>query len=146
MAYCESADVQTEFKNIKFNESDSAIVTADVDEFIEQASSEMDSRLSIRFTVPVTAGPSALSLLKQLCIWLVASRIKEIVEVKEVREEVDQDVKRDTGAKARKMLDDIVSGKINLIGAALATSADGVGSYVSANNIERVFKKNEEQW
>lgn len=146
MAYCDVDAIKAEFKSITFTGSDAAVTTADVEEFITQASNEIDSRLSIRYAVPVTAGTSALSLLKQICTWIVSSRIKDITEVKEVNENADQDVKSDLGTRARKMLDQIVNGEINLIGATLASSSAGVTSYVSANNIERTFKRGEESW
>lgn len=146
MAYSDIDSVKAEFKSITFTGSDAAVTEDDVTEFITQADAEIDSRISTRYQVPVTAGASALSLLKQLSIWLVAARIKEITEVKDVREEVNQDVKSDTSARARKMLEQIAKGEINLIGATLASSDDGVKSYVSANNIERVFKKDSDQW
>lgn len=146
MAYCTEAEVTTEFKDIDFTLTGAAVVTADVTSFIAQAGAEMDSILSARYSVPVTQGASAMLLLKQICIWLVSQRIKDIVEVKNVRDESDQDVKTNVGSTARKMLAKIVSGEMKLIGADLASSAQGVKSYVSANNVDRQFKKDEEQW
>lgn len=146
MAYCVIDDVKAEFKSITFTGSDAAVTEADVTEFIVQADAEINSRIGLRYQVPVTAEATALSLLKMISIWLVSARIKEITEVKDVREEVNQDVKADSASRARKMLDQIAKGEINLIGATLASTADGVNSYVSANNVERVFKKDTDQW
>lgn len=146
MSYSEVEDIQAEFKSIKFDEDDSAVSTSSVENFIAQADAEIDARISSLYVVPVTAGPSALLLLKQLSTWLVAQRVKDIVEVKNVRAETDQDVKIDTAVRARKMLNDIALGDIKLIGATLSNSAAGVKSYVSANNISRTFKKDETQW
>lgn len=146
MAYAEVADIQTEFKDIAFDDDGSAVVTESVENFIDQAGSEIDARLSVRYIVPVTESSSALLLLKQICIWLVSERIRDITEVKNVRPESDQDVKISTAARARKMLNDIANGDIPLIGATMVTSADGVTSYVSANNIPREWKKQDTQW
>lgn len=146
MAYAEVEDIQAEFKSIKFDEDDSAVVVENVESFLAQADAEIDARISISYQVPVTGGDSALLLLKQICTWLVSQRVKDIVEVKNVRTETDQDVKIDTAARARKMLDQIADGTLPLIGATPASSAGGVKSYVSANNIPRVFKKDSEQW
>lgn len=146
MAYCEVEDIQTEFKDIKFDEDGSAVTTASVESFIDQAGSEIDARISVRYAVPVTMNDSALLLLKQICVWLVSDRIRDITEVKNVRTESDQDVKISTGGRARKMLAEIANGDIFLLGATLASTADGVSSFVSSNNIEREWKKSKVQW
>ncbi len=146
MSYAEVSDIQSEFKSINFSESDASVGTTEVEDFISQSDAEIDARISVKYSVPVTAGASALLLLKQISTWLVASRIKYILEVKNVRAEIDQDVKTDMASLARKMLDQIAAGDIPLIGATLASSDSGVKSYVSSNNIERVFYKDEDNW
>lgn len=146
MVYCEVEDIQNEFKSIAFDEDDSAVETETVEGFIDQASALMDGIISGRYAVPIVAGPSALLLLKQICTWLVSQRVKDIVEVKQVRPETDQDVKIDTAARAMKMLYDIASGKIELVGATLVGTTDAVQSFVTSNNSPRVFHKNSEDW
>ena len=146
MSYCEVEDVQKEFKSIAFDETNSAVVTDSVQEFIDQASAEMDAKLSVRYIVPVTASDSALLYLKQICIWLVSQRVKDICEIKNVRVESDQDVKVDTAARARKMLNEIVQGDVPLIGATETSSASGVQSFVSSSGFQRTWRRGEDQW
>lgn len=144
-AYCEVADVQAEFKSITF-ESDDAVKEESIETFIDQATAEIDATLSVTYVVPVTAGPSALLLLKQICTWLAAQRVKDIIEVKNARTEVEQDVRKDMAALARKMLMQIVKGDIQLMGADLAATTQMVHTFTSSNTSPRIFKKNEDQW
>lgn len=146
MSYSELSDIEGEFKQISFEESDSAVTIGQVEEFIEQADAEIDSTISVRYETPVTAGASALALLRQCSIWLVARRVKDVLEVKNVRTEVDQDVKTDTRTMALSILKRIANGEMNLVGATNATTDAGVSSGVTANNVERVFKKDTESW
>lgn len=144
MSYSDVADIQAEFRSIKIND-DSAVTEESVESFIAQADAEIDSMIGTRYAVPVS-GESALLVLKQISVWLVARRVKDVLEIKNVRPEVDQDIKTDTRSMALSMLNKIVNGEMNLIGATLANSVQGVKSGVSANNIERTFKRNTDQW
>lgn len=149
MSYCDVSDIQSEFKQISFSEDDASVTASSVEEFITQADAEIDSIISTRYETPVTssnAGASALALLKQCSVWLVSRRVKDILELKNVRTEVDQDIKTDTRAMALSILKRIANGESNLVGASLATGEAGVSSGVVANNVARVFNKDQEQW
>lgn len=146
MSYCEVDDIQSEFKAIRFDEDGCAVTEDDVESFIAQADSEIDSRISSRYAVPVTRGDSALLLLKQISTWLVTQRVKDITETKNVRPEGDQDVRTNSAAMARKMLDQIASGELVLLGAVLVGGDGGVRSLVSSNIVKRVFHKDSEDW
>lgn len=145
MAYCNNAQVASEFKEITFSTS-SSVTTADVDRFIEEADSEIDARIGTRFVVPVT-GPISLITLRQISIWLVTYRIREILRVKNPSKETEQNVRDgNMRAQALKMLDDIVKGLMTLADASLINSADGVSSYGVSAGLEHTFRKGEDSW
>ena len=147
MAYCIDTDVESEFKNIDFDTT-TLVTTADVNGFILQMSSLIDSYVGMRYVVPVTADASALALLKLYCITLVADRIKKILEVKQATNSgANQDVRGAFGTReVMKALNDIRKGDQLLTGATLLTTPGGFSSYTLSNGIEPTFKKNERQW
>lgn len=145
MGYAEVEDIQKEFKKIEFD-TDNSVQSDSVQDFIDQASAEIDSRISARYMVPVKKGEQALLYLKQICVGLVAQRVKDILQLKNVRVESDQDVKTDTAALARKLLDQIVQGDVALLGATLASSDSGVKSFVSSSHFKRTWRRGEDQW
>jgi phage gp36-like protein len=146
MAYCTREDVQAEFRGLEI-EAGSVITPAKLDAFISQASREIDGRIGVRFITPVTSGDGALEILKTICVWLVAPRVKEILEVKTASPDTSQAIRGGSTAKdARKMLDDIVEGKLLLDGASPRNAANGVSSFNVSNNQEHQFKRNEDQW
>lgn len=146
MGYCSLQDIKDEFKQLKLDSDGSAVTEEKVLRWIQQDTSYINSKISVKYQVPVTAGPDALNVLKKICIWLVSDRIKDITEVKNVRPEADQDVKASLSQKAEDMLDEIAEGDLPLLGASPVTNAGGVGSYTSRNNVPRVFKKVPDQW
>jgi len=75
--YCSVADVQKLIPATEiWDSSDSAAVPAiaDVTDWITQLSNYIDSRLSRRYTVPIT-GDISLSALRSICARLVALRV-----------------------------------------------------------------------
>lgn len=146
MGYCSLQDIKNEFKQLKLDSDGSAVNEEKVLEWIKQDSSYINSKISVKYQVPVTAGPDALNLLKKICTWLVSDRIRFVTEVKNVRPEGDQDVKTSLYEKAETLLDEIAEGDLPLIGASPVTGSGGVGSYTSSNRVPRVFKKVPDQW
>lgn len=151
-AYCLNSDVAAEFKNIDFTKSDAAVSASTVDEWISQASSEINNRLSVRYqtpfqtTDPANISSDGLSFVKQICIWLVAQRVTDALEAKTVRADVQSAVKTDTASRARKMLQDIADNNLPLLGALPKKTDDGVTSFVSTNPSVRVFRRAGDAW
>lgn len=144
MAYCVNTDVQAEFKDIDITSGTAKISSAKIDEFILQADAYINAKIGLRYIVPVT-GTLSLKLLKMLSIWLVASRVSKILQIK------NSVVENETGEKsledrALEMIDDISKGKLNLEDATLKSSGAGFSSYAQANNLGYTFKKGEDQW
>lgn len=144
MALCTVAEVASEFKAITFTSS-TTVTDTEVTRFITEAEEEINSRLNRRYVVPVTEAGSPLSfiLLRQICIWLVADRVREIMEMKMVpTPDLRQEMKAlDAGKRARAQLVEIVAGKMILRDVELATTHDGVKSFAVDEGLENHFKK-----
>lgn len=142
MAYSVAADIESEFKKLSFTTG--PVSTAEVTEFIVQADAIIDSKIGRRYVTPVTADASALSILKFISIGCVVQRVRDILEVKNISRQVDQEVKReDIGARAKKLLDQIANKLLDLPGATLVSTGDGVNSFNADNGTEYFHKKND---
>jgi len=144
MAYCTTANVQSEFKDITFSASTS-ITSTEISDFIDQADAEINGRVGLVYVTPIT-GSIALLIIKSISIGIVTQRVKDILAVKTGNPDVEQEGRTNSAIAARKMLDEIVSGKMLLTDAVKRSSGDGVKSYTSINNIEHVFEKETNQW
>ena len=148
MAYCTTDHVAGEFKGIVFN-STSTVTESEVIRFIAEAGAEINSTLSSRYSVPIT-GTESLILIRQINIMLVAQRVKDILTVKTGVTAPDQGNNQGNTIRlditARKMLQNIISEKINLTDATLLDSQSGVASYNVTNSIEPFFEKGVDQW
>lgn len=145
MAYATASDIQNEFKNIDFSVSGSSVATAEVSEFISQAEGFINAKISNKYLTPVT-GSESVKILKNICIWMVTDRVKEILKVKNVTEDTDQGVREGSLYKrAMDMLKEIASGTLPLPDATAVTTS-AMKSYASDNNLEYTFKKSTAQW
>jgi phage gp36-like protein len=143
MAYCTTDDVKAEFRSLEVSAT-TVITSTKMAEFIAQAAQEIDSRIGVKYVVPVTAA-NALTVLKQIAVWLVADRCKHILEVKLQAPDTGQSVQKNLRKDALTMLTDIIDGRILLPGAAMLNSG-GVKSINVSENQEHQFKRNEDQW
>jgi phage gp36-like protein len=147
MAYALVTDIEGEFKNIDFD-TNTLVSTADVDRFIAQADALINSYVGMRYSVPITAGTDAVSLMQMYCTVLVADRIKKILEVKQTTNSAaNQETRGAFGT--REVLAGLLAiknGDMKLDGATLLTSPGGFSSYNVANSIEPQFEKDTEQW
>lgn len=143
MAYCTSAQVTAEFRSITI--SSSGIVTSSVmSDFIAASDAEINSRLSVKYTVPIT-GTEALIVCQMISVWLVKDRILKLSQLKGVAP-TDQGEEMDYRTKALKLLDDLAMGKATLTDATLATSYDGVRSKNSEDEVDNHFDLSVAQW
>ncbi len=129
-AYFTVADVQSEFRSITFSTTTTPTL-ATVTAFVAQACVEIETKVGMKYAVPVTAA-DAVTLLQQIGISLVAGRVKNILPVKTGSEEVNTGGRGRPGDAmikwARDTLEQIRLGNLALQGATLAGSADGVVS------------------
>jgi len=150
MAYSTVEQIASEFKDIDFQSEGTLMPSADVELFIDQFSALIDAYIGSRYLVPVTASDASVALLNLFCSTLVADKITKILETRQqTNQEANQEVR---GAFTTKMvmeqLSRIKKGELALDGATLLINS-GHGSFFSnnaSNNIEPVWKKEEEQW
>lgn len=144
-SYCSVDDVKEEFKDLPLD-SGTSLKKKQIEKFIEQASTHIDAKLAVKYTVPIT-GEASKIIVQQIATWLVAGRVKDILQVKTTTTEINQDVREDDLAyRANKMLADIVKGVLPLPDQTAATSDDGLSSFNVSSGQEHFFKKNETQW
>lgn len=149
MPYSTVALVVAEFRTLDISAT-TAITTSDVNGFITETDSVIDGYIGSRYTTPIDSGTSPLSfaILQMISRQLVALRIKEILEVKNVsKEAARQDVRGGLSrADLYKMLNDIKGGSIVLSDALLAAGGSHMSSFNATNSIEPFFKRDTNQW
>lgn len=145
MAYSVYGDIQAEFKDLDLTTANAKVTSAKVTEFIVQADAHINALIGKRFTVPVTASASALSVLKMLSIWLVADRVSKIVEIKSASEEANTSNKT-LSQKAQEIIDQIVAGDYLLDGATALSSSQGFQSYSNTEDVEYPFHSGTNEW
>ena len=148
MAYCEKADVLADFKALAVEDSGTVITTAKLSDIIDEESAHMDGRIAVRYAVPVTEPAAAMLILKRICVFLVAERVKNILEVKTGNAQLESDKKQPFNSvrTPKEDLDDIAKGDLLLIGAPLASAALGVTSFNSESCVSHVIDVARQQW
>lgn len=83
MSYADQTEIEAEFKGIVIA-SGSAVTPANIVEWCTQASNYIDARIGLRYRVPVLVGtsPIGFNILRMICTFLVAERVKNKLEVK----------------------------------------------------------------
>lgn len=141
MAYATLKDVGSEFNGITFNEN-STVNAEEVEKFIEQSDSLINTYLNQKYNVPVAIGTSPISfqLLKRICIALVAYRVNLIIKFK------PEDVSNDDFTYNMGMLESIRDGDLTLTDAVLIDETQVIYSANVANDASSVFKMGTDQW
>lgn len=158
--YCVLADVQSEFKALVFSASTTPTDTQ-VNGFITQACVEIETKVGMKYQVPVT-GTDSLAFLQQIAISLVAGRVKNILPVKTGSQDVDSGGKGRPGDLmikwGRDTLGAIAKGDLTLRDASLLSSTDGVTTGIAARVTgvpqesaltcapTHLFRRDEDQW
>lgn len=144
MAYSTNSDVRLEFKAMTLNSSTSSILDTTVDGFIAQADALINSKIGLKYVVPVT-GAESLKILKTISIYLVADRMAKILQVKTITEE-NQTAEKSLRDIAMEMIKDIIDGILLLSDATLKSSGHGFNSFAVDNDLDYTFKKATDQW
>lgn len=148
MAYTTSTEVSQDFKDMTFASGSGNISSEDVTQFIAEADALINAYIGTRYTTPVSSG-EGLTLLKLLSRSLVTARIKKILEVKQEKStDANQSVVGVllSPSKVMEILKGIQEGSLTLIGASALLSSNGFYSKNSADEVEPVVKKDEQQW
>ncbi len=149
MAYATNAQVASEFKSITFSSS-STVTNTEVDRFIDEADAEINSVISGKYVVPIVQvdSPESFKIVRMISIWLVADRVRQIMQVKPISfSNVEQGTRpSNSAAAARKLLEKIRTGGIELDDAELASINQGFRSFSIDDDLEHTFKKGVDQW
>lgn len=147
MAYATAAQVAEELRGVSLSASTDPTATV-VERWITEADSEINSIIGKRYQVPIDSGTSPLDflLMQNLCIQIVAARLRRYLGIKSPFSEVDQHIKTDTDKEARKTLMKIASGDFKLQDATILNSSVGVSSFNVSSSQEFVYKKGVDQW
>jgi len=152
MAYCTSANIAAELKNMPISTT-SNVTSASVLEFIEQADAIIDMYIGQRYATPV-ATAQAVNILKKISIDIVVYRIAKILDLSKSNPVPDgviiQDITEGSAYReSMNMLKAIRDNVMALPSATLIDAASGLLSFhsESANSdIIPVFKKESQQW
>lgn len=162
--YCSVADVQGEFRSLVFSASTTP-TTGQVTAWIAQAGVEIESKVGMKYQVPIPNPSDGYTLLQQISISLVAGRVRNVLPVKAGGADGETGGKGRPGdasiAWARGELKKIATGDTALVGASLVSSDDGVQVGISqavdgtvggqaelqqAQAPYHIFRRDEDQW
>lgn len=145
MAYATTANVASEFKNITFS-STTQVTDTEVARFITEAEAEIDARIGKKYTVPLT-NASDIAIVRQASVWMVADRVRKIMQVKDISvEELKQGVRPPGGRReALKLIDEILKGDLEL-NADLLSSSNGIQSFTVDIDDPNTFERYDDQW
>ena len=147
MAYCTQAQVESEFADITFS-STTKVTDTDVARFIAETDALIDGRLGLKYQVPIV-GASSLVIVRMIAIAIVAARVRKILEIQNSTPGTSQQVQGKDQFDPWKALDQIVKGELKLSDSSLASTEDGIASYVAENSdtVEpHVMKLGQDQW
>jgi hypothetical protein len=145
--YATTAEVKAEFKSLDTSSSGAVITDTKIDTFRADAYALINARIGNKYSTPVSSSAACFGILRMLEIWLVKARIQRIIPVKTGSDAAKQgDSESDLEKKAESVLEQIVSGKMKMEGADLASSSDGVASFNVSEGTEHTVKKDEDQW
>lgn len=147
--YSSVANIRSEFRSLDIG-TDTAITTLEVQDFIAEIDSLINSIVGLRYIVPIVEAnsPNAFKLLRMISRKLVAMRVKDILAVKDAASvALNQDTRGDfSKSDLMKMLKEISAGLIKLDDAVALSTAQGLTSFNFENREKPVFKKNVDQW
>jgi len=129
--YSTLQDIQDEFAAITFG-TQSKVSASQVTEWITQESYYIDGIVSRRYVTPVVKAdyPAAYSILKRICIFRVAERVKNKLEVKSNVTQTDSEQKfiKNYVRTPNQDLEAIAKGDLNLKDVPLLNASGSVGS------------------
>ena len=149
MPYSTVALVQSEFRVLDVSATTS-VTTDDINGFITETDALINAKVGVRYSTPVLVGtsPNSFAILQMISRKLVALRVRDILEVKNLTDTAaQQDVRGGLSKKdLMKMLDDIANGSLILDDSTVKNNGVTMSSFNSENSEEAYFKKNVDQW
>lgn len=147
--YAVADDIKSDFKDIVFD-NDSVVTPSLVDEWISQETAYINASIAQRYKIPVIEADSPISflLLKRICIFRVALRVKNKIEIRSdasdqnSEEKIEQNYVRTPNDDLRM----IAKGTLILPDAVSKSSDLGVSSFTSKKGKKPFFNVCEQQW
>lgn len=149
MTYALQSHVVGEIKGVNINSS-SLVTDTKLGQMLEEADAEINSYINGRYVLPI-ADANALVFLRKLEIDIVVYRVTKILSIKNSQPIADNRIIQDVShssvfRQAMNTLKDLRDGKMQLHDAELKTATAKVKSYNNSNDVEPVFKMDEQQW
>ena len=142
MAYSTVSEVASEFKDVEFTAT-TKVTDTEVLRFIDEAEALINGLVSCKYVVPILTGPSpeSFKILRMVEIWLVADRVRQIMQVKDISVTKVQQGTRGPNSKkaAMDLLKKICDGTLKLTDAVLASSSDGVTGFLAGTDFDFTF-------
>ena len=150
MAYATKEEVAAEFKRISFTGTDPVVNETEVDRFISEAESLINSKISNEYIIPVT-DVDGVNILKKISIDFVTFRINKIIKIKDIKATTGNTEQSKNSVyqcymDSKKMLEDIANGKFPLGDALKNNSASPLSSFVLSNDYCPEFTISGDQW
>lgn len=81
MSYAAPADVAALFRNLNLAKTDTAVTSAKIQDWLDNASAMIDSRIGVLYSLPITSGANPLSfkILKSIESFYVAGIVDDIL-------------------------------------------------------------------
>ena len=148
MAYVTATQIQSDFKNINFSDSNARVTFAEVDEFITQEQALVDNIISKKYIVPVVSDATSVSLMAKITTLLVVHRIKKIIRIRHFDpKKQDQDLTDEEYKEAMDLLSKIMKGQITLNAPEMSDGNYHVDSFIEDDpSISPEFQKGVPQW
>lgn len=150
MSYASVEEIKSELKNLTIN-ADSALIKSDIESFLAQAASLIDTSISNRYVLPIeSASTDALNVLKKIEIDIVVYRCDKILNLKKAQP-IPKGIRQlnttgDAYRESMKLLKKIVEGTITLSDVDTLSKGQGVESLNSINSIDPDFNSGVQQW
>lgn len=127
--YATTQDIEGEFKATQFTSS-SAVTSNQVTDWIKQESAYINGMISRRYATPVASTyEEAFLILKRICVFRVAERVKNKLEVKSGVSQTDQEVKAPNYIRTPNQdLRAIVDGNLILKDVPLVSESGGIAA------------------
>lgn len=147
MAYCTNAQVADEFNGIPGGAFSSTTNPTDttVDRWIAEADALIDSKVGLRYDVPIT-DVDDLIVIRQIAIMLVSARIRRRLNRVGPDGETAKIKVTDTFDQAMKLLDSIIKGLTDLPNSDLRNSDVGVSSFSTSLESPHKFTRDSDDW
>lgn len=150
MPYCTKDEVKAELKALTTTSTTPIVSDANLDAWISQSDAEIDSRLATKFVVPIT-GTESLKIVKTISTYIVAERAARKLELMasppiQTEGKTIITIGKGTAKDGRKMIEDIMEGKMVLSDATLKSSSMGIRSHNVSCEQEHKYKRNRDQW